>query len=412
MNQFLPAAREVISRCRVLAGHSEEPGYLTRTFLSEQMRTAYTEVEGWMKQAGMSVHLDHAGNLHGTYDGANTGRRLIIGSHLDTVPRAGIFDGALGVLIGIELVRLLAGRQLNFSLEVIGLSEEEGVRFGVPFIGSLALIGELPDALLEQRDAGDVSIADAIRQFGLDPYRRGEAALQNGHQNSIAYLEFHIEQGPLLESLGSPLGIVETIVGQSRLEIRFTGQANHAGTTPMQLRQDALAGAAEWISIVEREALATQDLVATVGRIEVKPGAGNVIPGWVTVSLDVRHANDAVRKDSVDRLLACAQTVSARRKLALGFDVRLNQPAVAMDADLTNQLAAAVQQCGFKLHRMNSGAGHDAMIMARRMPAAMMFLRSPGGISHHPDESVLEQDVAAALGAGIAFLTQWEPSHD
>jgi len=200
-------------------------------------------------------------------------------------------------------------------------------------------------------------------------------------------------------------------VGQSRLELQFNGQANHAGTTPMHLRRDALAGAAEWIAAVEREG-ALKDLVATVGRVDVKPGAGNVIPGLVSVSLDVRHPEDTVRRNCVIRLTQQADQIARRRGLTISVETHLDQPAVKMDDGLTNKLAHAVGRCSNPVHRMNSGAGHDAMIMARRMPSAMLFLRSPRGISHHPDESVLAEDVAAALAAGLCFLEDLERNND
>jgi allantoate deiminase len=299
------------------------------------------------------------------------------------------------------LIETLAGRRLPFAIEVIGFSEEEGVRFGVPFIGSRAFIGDLDDRLL-------ASISGAIAAFGLDPTRIGEARV-NG--DPLGYLEFHIEQGPVLESLNLPLGVVEAISGQSRLDVVFQGKANHAGTTPMGLRRDALAGAAEWISAVEREASTVPGAVATVGRMSVSPGAGNVIPGSVATSLDVRHVDDDVRHDLVARLLRCGEHVAETRCLTVSWEQRLNQTAVAMDAALTQMLERAVAATGRTVHRMASGAGHDAMIVAQRMPAAMLFLRSPGGISHHPDETVLAEDVAAALDAGMEFLKELEQRH-
>jgi allantoate deiminase len=305
------------------------------------------------------------------------------------------------VILGIALVQLLGGRKLSCPVEVAGFSEEEGVRFGIPFIGSRALIGDVGSELLERRDSNGVSVSEAIRRFGLDPATIEGAAISGP---IAGYLEVHIEQGPVLESLSLPLGIVESIVGQSRVQLHFLGQANHAGTTPMQLRRDALAGAAEWIGAVEREAVATPEMVATVGRIDVNPGAGNVIPGCAVLSLDVRHPDDDVRRGTVTRLLDCASRITARRGLTVTSEVRLDQPATAMDFGLVSALSNAVAECGYPVHRMHSGAGHDAMILARRMPAAMLFLRSPGGISHHPDENVLIDDVAAALAAGARFV--------
>jgi allantoate deiminase len=393
---------DVIDRCRLLAEATEDPGFITRTFLSPPMHQVHAHLRGWMEQAGMRVFTDHAGNLRGVYpsDGTDV-PRLYIGSHLDTVPRAGAFDGILGVVLGVALIEKLGGRRLPFSIEVIGFSEEEGVRFGVPFIGSRAFIGDFDNDLL-------ASIADAITAFGLDPSRIGEA---RACDNALGYIEFHIEQGPVLESLGLPLGVVEAIAGQSRLDVLFEGKANHAGTTPMHLRQDALAGAAEWIGTVEREARAISGAVATVGRAAVSPGAGNVIPGSVAASLDVRHVDDAIRRDLVVRLLGSAEQIAKARCLKVSWEQRLDQPAVAMDSALTQMLEKAVANSGHPVHRMASGAGHDAMIVARQMPAAMLFLRSPGGISHHPDETVLAEDVAAALDVGMRLLEQLEQRH-
>jgi len=354
----------------------------------------------------MSVHVDAAGNMRGHYGGARADApKLIVGSHLDTVPHAGAFDGILGVVLGVALVKALDGRRLRFGIEVVGFSEEEGVRFGFPFIGSRALVGSLDDALLARRDAHGVSVADAIRAFALNPAAIGDARV-NGLP--LGYLEFHIEQGPVLESLNIPLGVVTSIAGQSRLEVKFEGKANHAGTTPMHLRRDALAGAAEWIGAVEREAAAVPSLVATVGKIEAEPGAGNVIAGSVRTSLDVRHTKDEVRAAAVKHLLDAAQQIAARRDLVASSELRLDQAAVAMDARLIEMLGCAARDGGYPEHRMHSGAGHDAMVMAERMPSAMLFLRSPGGISHHPDEAVLEADVAAALATGLHFVNQLE----
>ena len=355
-----------------------------------------------MEGLGMLVTVDAVGNLRGLNPGLDGGApRLLIGSHLDTVPDAGAFDGVLGVIIAIALVEALGGRRLRHAIEVVGFSDEEGVRFGVPFLGSRALAGNFDPALLDRRDETGKTVGDAIRDFGLDPSLIPSAALAN---NVVGYLEFHIEQGPVLENLGLPLGVVETIAGQSRVEVRFAGRANHAGTTPMNLRRDALAGASEWIGSVEHEALQTPGLVATVGQIDVSPGAGNVIPGEARASLDIRHADDAVRLSALDAVLKAAQLIADRRRLVMQSETRLNQPAVACDPGLVASLRSAVEATGYEVHRMVSGAGHDAMVLAEKVPTAMLFLRSPGGISHHPDESVQPEDVEAALRVGLQFL--------
>jgi len=401
--------QDVIDRCRLLAEFTEEPGAITRTFLSEPMHAVHAHLRSWMERAGMRVATDPAGNLRGEYPADRpSAQRLFIGSHLDTVPHAGAFDGVLGVVLGVALVERLGGCKLPFAIEVIGFSEEEGVRFGVPFIGSRAFIGDADGELLARRDAAGVSVSEAMRAFGLDPSRIDQACVA---RDAIGYIEFHIEQGPVLEALDLPLGVVEAISGQSRLDVRFRGRANHAGTTPMNLRRDALAGAAEWISAVEREARAVVGSVATVGRVSVSPGATNVIAGSASASLDVRHASDSVRRELVARLLRCAEQIAPHRCLTVSWEHNLDQAAVPMDSDLVALLDHAVANTGHTVHRMVSGAGHDAMIVARRMPAAMLFLRTPGGISHHPDETVLPEDVAAALDAGMCFLEGLERRH-
>jgi allantoate deiminase len=404
--QWMDKANEAIRHCEELAGYTEEPGRITRTFLSPPVRGVHQRLEQWMKSARMTARLDAAGNLRGLRPGTGSNRGVLyLGSHIDTVPDAGAFDGVLGVVLAIALVEGLGARPLPFAIEVVAFSEEEGVRFGVPFIGSRALAGTLDSGVLERRDRQGKSVADAIREFGLDPGGVGKASLSPA---ALGYLEFHIEQGPVLEQLGIPLGVVDAIAGQSRLELVFAGQANHAGTTPAGFRRDALAGAAEWIGLVERAACVTPDLRATVGRIEVDPGASNVIPGAVRATLDVRHASDEVRAREVPSLVSAAEEIARRRGLDLKSEQRLDQPATPLDPALTSALERAVARTGFPVHRLVSGAGHDAMIMAQCCPSAMLFVRSPGGVSHHPKETVWPDDVAAALAAGAEFLAEIE----
>jgi allantoate deiminase len=395
-------AQQVIALCRKLAGFTEEPGHITRTFLSPPMHQVHAELRHSMERLGMAVSIDAAGNLRGYCPGeSKTAPRLIIGSHLDTVPRAGAFDGVLGVVMGIALVEALQGERLSLGLEIIGFSEEEGVRFALPFIGSRALAGTLDASVLERRGPDGRSISDAILAFGLDPAQLPAAKIAEG---TVGYLEFHIEQGPVLESLGYPLGIVEHIAGQSRAAVCFAGKAGHAGTTPMRLRQDALVVAAQWIALVETEANKVPGLVATVGRLEIEPNASNVIAGSVRASLDVRHTQDQARHQAVDRFLDAAKHLAGDRGLSVEWHQHLDQPAVAMNPAMTKKLNDAVMTAGYPVHLMVSGAGHDAMILADQVATAMLFLRSPGGMSHHPDETVLVEDVAAALSAGRNFL--------
>jgi allantoate deiminase len=405
-------AQRIIARCREIAQCTEVSGETMRTFLAPAMHRVHELLGGWMKAAGMSVRVDGIGNLRGVLrDAEENAPGLLIGSHLDTVADAGAFDGILGVVMGVALVEELAAQKtatggvMPYAIEVIGFSEEEGVRFAKPFLGSLALIGGLKPEVLARADANGITVAQAIRDFGLDPDEQSDAALDTA---AFAYLEFHIEQGPVLESEGAALAVVDAIAGQTRMMLTFTGHANHAGTTPMgPLRHDALAAAAEWIGEVERYAVATAGLVATVGKVEVPSGAGNVVPGTCVATLDVRHAQDEARRAAVRHLLKFAAESSSPRGVALTHAVSLDQPAVPMNAAVTSLLAeSVVRATGGPARVLTSGAGHDAMILARRVPSAMLFVRSPGGVSHHPDETVLVEDVEAALKVGVEFLAR------
>jgi allantoate deiminase len=368
------------------------------------MHDCHREIAGWMAPLGASITIDAAGNLRGFYAGTDPAApRLLIGSHLDTVPNAGAFDGVLGVVIGIALLEALDGRRLPFGIEVIGFSEEEGVRFGTPFIGSRALTGRLDEGLLGRRDAQGISVRSVIEDFGLNVGEIFRAVLGN---NILGYLEFHIEQGPVLETLNRPLAVVDRIAGQSRLEFTFVGQANHAGTTPMNLRHDAIAGAAEWITVVEREALKVPGLVATVGKIDAEPGATNVIAGKARLTLDVRHGSDEVRISAVKDLIQAAEATAKPRGLSVRHEILLSQQAVAMDRFLGDEIEQAIRKTGCEPHRMVSGSGHDAMILAEKVPAAMIFLRTPAGISHDPAESVSLDDVNKAIECGLYLLDQ------
>ncbi len=407
---FTDLAEEVIARCRKLATFSEDTGGTRRTFLSAPMKDCHREVSSWMKVLGMNVSVDVAGNSRGIYPAASPGSpRILMGSHLDTVPNAGAFDGILGVVLAVAVVKSLDGMKLPFGIEVVGFSEEEGVRFGVPFIGSRALVGRVDEELLGRKDELGISVRGAIQDFGLNPNEISKAALRD---DVLGYIEFHIEQGPVLENLGRPLGIVEAIVGQNRLEFAFSGQTNHAGTTPMNLRRDALAAAAEWIVAVENLARRTAGIVATVGFVEAKPGATNVIAGEARATLDIRHASDRERSEALDELIRQAESIATRRGVTVKWRTLLAQHAVAMDSFLTEQIALAIQKAGCEPHRMASGAGHDAMILAEKVPAAMVFLRTPAGISHDPAEYVRLDDVALALECGNHLLKQLAASQE
>jgi allantoate deiminase len=400
-------ASDAIAECRLLATMSEEQGGITRRFLSPPVAAVHQHLRARMEALGMRVHTDAAGNLRGLWPPDGSGKRLLIGSHIDTVPDAGAFDGVLGVVLGLHLVEQAQADRLPLAIEIIAFSEEEGVRFGVPFIGSRAVAGRFDPALLNLTDSEGISLRQAITDFGLDPEKIEEA---QASEEAIGYLELHIEQGPVLDAESLSLAAVTAIVGQTRCELKFTGQANHAGTTPMHLRQDAVACAAEWIAAVEAAARnhknphGESSLVATVGKIRVQPNAGNVIAGSVQLSLDLRDARDSERHETVALLLDAAAGIAQRRGLHCEATTHMSQPAVPMDEQLTAMLAESLEAAGFPPRRLPSGAGHDAMVMATRMPTAMLFLRSPGGISHHPSEAVREEDIAAALKAARIFL--------
>ncbi len=388
----------MMQRCDTLATFSEAADNLTRLFLSPPMHDVHKTVKSWLEEAGMKVRVDAIGNIIGHYPArTKDAKSLLFGSHLDTVKNAGKYDGMLGVLVAIAAVKALDNERLPFAIDVIGFSEEEGVRYGKPFFGSKTVIGEFDNAWLELTDTNTISLGEAIQNFGLNPAEIRNSAYKK--ENVLGYLEIHIEQGPKLAALNEPLGIVSTLVGATRASIIFTGKAGHAGTTPMNLRQDALAGAAQFVLETEHYAKGIEGLVATVGQISAQPGAINVIPGAVTLSLDVRHGDDAVRHRAVGDLQTRASEIATVRNLQYAWQDLLDQGAVPMNAEFRSLLKTITHA-----PELVSGAGHDAMVLAPFTPSAMLFIRSPNGISHHPEEMVFEDDVAAGLEAVVNFL--------
>ncbi len=408
---FAALTAELMARIDQLCLLTEVPGTITRTFLSPTAARMHAALSAWAFDLGLDAWVDAAGNWHAALPGPTPDApTFIIGSHLDTVPDGGKYDGLLGVALGLALAGTLkrGAATLPCRLEVLGFSEEEGVRFGVPFIGSLGALGQA-GPLLDVQDSQGVSVRQAMRDFGLDDARIADATLSGPH---LGFLEFHIEQGPVLEAAGQPLGLVSALVGHHRLNLTFTGRANHAGTTPMKLRQDALMAAAEWMLLAERLARDTPGLVATVGQMQAFPGASNVIPGRAELTLDLRHADDTLRAAKLAELEALLHEVSARRGVRAQAEVLTVIPAVPLDAGFQAGLERAAGQLGLAPPTLVSGAGHDAMILARAMPAAMLFLRTPGGLSHHPDEAVAGEDVQAALEVVWNFLPGLETQVD
>jgi allantoate deiminase len=355
-------------------------------------------VAGWMEAAGMTTRRDAIGNLRGRYEGSDpNAAALLLGSHLDSVRDAGRFDGPLGVLVAVATVERLhrERRRLPFPIEVVAFADEEGLRFQTAYLGSKAVAGVFDTSLLDRRDGSGISLLQAILAFGGDVKAIPGAALRPNE--AFAYVETHIEQGPHLESVDLPLGVVTAIAGQMRVGLDFRGEAGHAGTVAMALRRDSLPAAAEFILDVERTARESPGLVATVGQVAVEPGASNIIPGSVNLSLDVRHPDDAVRRDAVHALEHDARGIATRRRLGVEWQIVQEQRAVPCDASLSSSLEQAIAGAGLPVERLASGAGHDAVIMSAVVPVAMLFVRCQGGISHNPAESVLNSDVVAAI---------------
>ena len=395
-NRQTQAARQrALSNCAQLSRISASENAINRQYLTDEHRRCNAQVAAWMAAAGLETWQDAVGNQWGRLASYNPDApRLILGSHLDTVPNAGAFDGILGVLLAIEVAAWWRQQNtpLPFHLDIVGFCDEEGSRFGVTLIGSRALCGNFDPQWLSVCDADGISMADALRQFGLDPGRVAEATLPTN--KLLGFWELHIEQGPVLEAENLSVGVVTGIAGARRGYLTLQGQAGHAGTTPMQLRRDALCGAAEVIVEIERLAKSTNgECVATVGELTARPGAVNVIAGEARLSLDVRSLDDAARDQLIAAIESASTEIAGRRQLEVTFQWHHNAAAVACDPDLMTLLAEAVQLSELPVTHLPSGAGHDAMAMAAICPVAMLFLRSPRGLSHHPDESVVDVDV-------------------
>ncbi len=390
--------RQLVQRLDELGQVSDEPGRLVRTFLSPAALRANALVGGWMREAGLTVTEDVFGNVIGTRTGPAGTRKLVIGSHLDTVTDAGRFDGPAGVLLGIAVAAALP--DLPFGLEVIGFSDEEGVRFQGPYLGSRAYAGLITPGELALQDEGGISVGDLIAARRARGYQ--DAVVERG--TLLGYLEIHIEQGPVLETRDLPLAVVQGVAGQTRILAGFTGKAGHAGTTPMAGRRDALPAAARLILETETYASSNAPLVATVGKLEVRPGAGNVIPGSVRFSLDVRSHEDAARRAALQHLEAFGAGLAQERGLAWHWEVKQETSPVPFDRWLTDELERAVAEQQRPVPLLFSGAGHDAAVMAGIGPAAMLFVRCRAGLSHHPDEYASPEDLTAALEAAVRFV--------
>jgi allantoate deiminase len=396
--------KRVMRRLDALAAVTETPGALTRPFLTPAHRAAMQQVEAWMKEAGMTTRIDAIANVIGRLDGARADApAILIGSHIDTVADAGKYDGNLGVIAGIEAAAALRGAGLRHAVEVVAFGDEEGVRFPSHLLSSRALTGTVKAKELETADADGVTVRDALKRLGLDPAALGSC--KRGRKEIAAYLEVHIEQGPVLQAEKQPLAAVVAINGATRMRVTVSGTAGHAGTVPMTLRQDALAAAAQMVLAIERIGGGHgADLVATVGRLETLPGAPNVIPGEVRFTVDVRSPADALRARAVKDIVAQMKALAKARRVSLAHEIYYDAPAALMNARVVDAVAAAISDTGHRPLRLSSGAGHDAMAIAPHWPAAMMFVRCKDGLSHNPAEAITVADADVAVRALIAAV--------
>jgi len=393
-------AHTVMERCEILSHFSEEADCLTRRFATSAMSEVNATVATWMRAAGMEVQVDHIGNIIGRYEAASpNAKTLLLGSHLDTVRVAGKYDGPLGVMVALACVERLhqRGERLPFAIEVLGFADEEGVRYHTAYIGSRAAAGIFDLSTLELRDDDGILLADAIRHYGGNPDPHLLSRPRWQRNDLLGYCEVHIEQGPVLEARALPVGVVSAISGQNRYVLTFVGKAGHAGTVPMQLRQDALCAASEFILATEALARSTSGLVATVGKITVRPGASNVIPSHVTMSLDVRHQDGSVLEQACSQLYARGQQISQERTITHSWQTVQKDQTIACSPHLVQLMGQAIERAGYPVFTLPSGAGHDGVSLSKITPIAMLFVRCKGGISHHPDESVTSEDVDVAL---------------
>ena len=391
---------------------SDEEGKLTRTFLSPAMCRANALVGEWMGAIGLTVREDPVGNLIGRAEGSSRrAKTLLLGSHLDSVRDAGKFDGPLGVLMPIMALAELQRRgvKLPFAVEVLGFSEEEGVRFASAYLGSEGYTGRLSSRTLELRDGTGVSVGDALKEWGGGRFSLPKAAHKRGEL--LGYVEVHIEQGPVLTAKKLAVGVVSAIAGQCRFKLIWTGKAGHAGTTPMALRRDALTGAAEFALAAEQLARNPAGLVATVGALTVSPGAANVIPGQVVHTLDVRHARDGVRREALFALGRVAKRIAKQRGLSVAWQRTQDNCAVECSVGLTALLERSVKAVQGTSLSLVCGAGHDGVVMAALTPVAMLFVRCRDGLSHHPDEYASPADLKIGLRVMVDFLERMAQQH-
>ncbi|MDD9884816.1 MAG: M20 family metallo-hydrolase [Gammaproteobacteria bacterium] len=398
---------EIMRRIERIAQCSEPGPGVTRLPFTAQHRRAAALLRRWMEAAGLTAHTDHAGTLVGRRDGDGDGGRgaLLLGSHQDSIPQGGRYDGMLGIVLPIVCLEYLKHAPLAFAVEVLAFADEEGVRFPTAMPGPRALAGTFDAAALDLRDRDGVSLRRAMREYGARP--DDIAQLARAPDQVLGFVETHIEQGPVLQHRDLPLGVVTAICGIERWSVSLRGRAAHAGTTPVELRRDALACAAEVVAEVERYCRATDELTGNVGALSVTPNAVNVVPSRVELSLELRAGDDRTRRLAAAEVTGRIRRIAENRGIEAALQQTYAQAAVQCDAALSDALQTAVTAAGCPAHRLVSGATHDASAMAAAFPVAMLFVRCRDGVSHHPAESMTAADAGAAAAALIAFLTRF-----
>jgi hydantoinase/carbamoylase family amidase len=403
---------ELMRQADDLARFTEDAPLITRTYLSAQHKQAGLYLIDLMKRAGMEAGFDALGNIVGCYAAADPSAPVVMtGSHQDSVRNAGRFDGLFGIITAIACVKDLheRGKRLPYTFEVVGFGDEEGVRFGVTLIGSKAMAGNFEPAWLDKADDQGITMRRALTDFGGKPEAWRDVDRRG--RNVVAYVESHIEQGPVLLNAGLPVGVVTAIAGATRLAVRVAGLAGHAGTVPMGVRRDALTAASEMILCVERHCEEHAGLVGTVGKIAALPGAVNVIPQDVEFTVDVRSGDDKLRRNAVEALQSAFEDIAKRRNVTVSATQFFAANAAPCDPALQQAFADAIAAHGIRVQRLPSGAGHDAMEFPAVAPTAMLFVRcGNNGISHHPDETMTAEDAEVATSVFLHFLEHYRPT--
>ncbi|MGG9971658.1 allantoate amidohydrolase [Ferruginibacter sp. SUN002] len=411
MSTYLQRAEKIVDRINELAAISEDSSCVTRTYGTPSFVEGSKKVLTWMNEAGLQTHIDNIGNVRGKLVSKKAGAKtFVIASHIDTVVNAGKFDGPLGVIMGIDLVEHIKNTDIDFNIEIIAFSDEEGVRFHTTFLGSNVVTGNFDTVLLNKKDANGILLREVITSNGGNPNQLVQDAIPK--ESWLGYYEMHIEQGPVLYEKNIPAAVVTAIAGQKRIEVALAGFAGHAGTVPMDMRQDALAAAAVCILAIERFGLENKDhIVATVGKLEVNHAASNVIPGKVVFSIDLRGASATYLEQAYHTIEEICTTICKARNIGIEWNLVQETAPVLCDKNLSNLLSGSIKEAGHSVIELVSGAGHDAMAVATVSPVSMLFIRCYKGISHNPLENAEVNDIAEAIKISEAFIQNLIQQH-